>query len=112
MEIIGHIFGQVLMVKQQGKTRQWNIFESVAANLKNLMGGVDMCVELMAAPFPSQGNNSVGFRSTVQQDTDKNETVKKALLKFHASQSHFITTHRFTKIVHFPFCKSFFFGLR
>ena len=63
------------MVKHQGKLRQSNIFEPVAKKnpLKNLMGGVHMCFELMAAPFPSQGNNS----TLLWNYNNKNEGVKK-----------------------------------
>lgn len=43
------------MFKHQGESSQSNIFGSVATNLKNLMGGADMCFELMAAPFSLTG---------------------------------------------------------
>lgn len=52
-----------------------------------------MCFELIARPFALHGCRTMTRMSL----------LIKALLKFYASQSHFITTHRFAKIVCFPF---------
>lgn len=48
------------MSKKKKKSRQSNIIESVAADLKYLMGGADMCFVLKnkTAPFPPQGTKS------------------------------------------------------
>lgn len=90
------------MLKQQGKSRQSNIFESVAANLKNLAGGVDMCFELMAAPFPSQGNNSALHWKHSRVPT-RLRLFKKKLYWSSMQASRISLQHTFTKIVRFPF---------
>ena len=93
------------MLKQQGKSTQLNI-EAVAADLKNLTGGVDICFELMTGPLPLFHWATAALCSgrAVETHNQKDRFQKKKhLLKFDASQSHFITTHRFTKVACVPF---------
>lgn len=97
------------MLKKQGKSRQSNIFELVALDLKNLMGGVDMCFELMTTPLPFLHRATIALCFGTAGNSQDRDRSKMYLMKFDASQSHFITTHRFTKTACFPFCKTFFF---